>query len=284
MNNSMINRNFLLLLVLSFFVNVSFAQLNFGDYTDAINGYYAGVDTQYQLFSQIKTIQDEEKLINQNFKFQTNKFKHSYDKILPFDSLTFTPEVDFTKFVSWANDSNYYFAGHLNFVHESDTSRAYFYMNNTKFPNQKIKTAFLIFPGSGINQATAVSLFNPGNYHNHTCAIADFCSSYGDVFTFVRPNDDFASLWTVIPGGDRRKMNYTALTSKTNMLNKNWAANCMIQFNALIKYLKAKYHKVIVLGLSAGAWGAMFTSMQAEPDASVIASGYSINFNDYPLF
>ncbi|MBK7763350.1 MAG: T9SS type A sorting domain-containing protein [Bacteroidetes bacterium] len=112
------------------------------------------------------------------------------------------------------------------------------------------------------------------------CAIAKKCQAYGDVFTFVRPNEDFVAMWSSISASSRRKINYNYLNSKTNLMNRNWAANCYIQMNALTKYLKGKYNKVIVLGLSSGSWGAFFSSLQSEPDAAQIASGYSMLFND----
>ncbi|MBU3677304.1 MAG: hypothetical protein FGM54_09045, partial [Chitinophagaceae bacterium] len=266
---------FISFILLGFFVQ---GQINPAQYTDGLNGYYIGSDTAYQLFNEIKSAQDEARLLNTYFPFNTTQVNNCYPAISFPDTLVPKPEVDFPFYIPWVNDSNYYRAQQLCFKLNNDTGYAFCYKNPSSITHPKI--AFIIIPGSGINQATAIAIYNPGNYHNNTCAIAQNCLPYGDVYTYVRPNEDFASFWTTTPIGEFKKLNYLAQTSKTNLANKNWAANCYIQIIALTKYLQTKYDKVVVLGLSSGAWGVMFSSLQTEPDGALLASGYSISFND----
>lgn len=260
-----------------FFCNTLHAQMPTSVYTDPIIGYYTGVDTQYQYFDEVKTPAQENILLNRLFPFPASDFKNSYQNLSTIGDLQFFPNLDFTHTISWASDSGFYHAGKIQFVMHQDTSDAFFYKLHADADSN---TAFLIIPGSGWNQATSVSLYYPPNYHNSVCAIAKKCQAYGDVFTFVRPNEDFVSIWTSISTSNRRKMNYNYLNATSNLMNQNWAANCFIQMNAITKYLKGKYKKVVVLGLSSGSWGAYFTSLQSEPDAAQIASGYSVLFND----
>jgi hypothetical protein len=259
-----------------FYPLASLAQLDLNDYTDGINFYYSGVDTQFQLFNEIKSSQDEANLLNKLYPHTTSSFTNSFKNILPLN-ITPHPDVDFTGYIGWAGTSNYYLAHSLKYKLYNDTSQVFYFKNNAL---SDTSTAILIIPGSGINEGTGVAIYNPTDYHNSVCTIASFSRNYGDVYTFCRPNDDFASIWTSVLPNSRKKMNYDALTSKTNLNGKNWASNCYIQINALTKHLKSKYKKVIVIGLSAGSWGAFFTALQSEPDGAQIASGYSINFND----
>jgi len=257
--------------------SVSRAQFSTSQYTDAIIGYYTGVDTMYQYYDEVKNTSAENAMLQRFYPFSTTSFKHSYEQIHCFTSPQPLPQIDFIRWISWASDSNFFNAHRMDFSINADTGGVFFYLNKSYVDST---TAFLIIPGSGTNQGSSVAMYYPSNYHNSVCAAASKCRNYGDVYTFVRPNEDFAAIWTGISASQRRKLNYTALNSKTNLLNQNWATNCYIQINALTKYLKSKYKKVVVLGLSSGSWGAFFTSLQSEPDAAQIASGYSIMFND----
>jgi len=50
----------------------------------------------------------------------------------------------------------------------------------------------------------------------------------------------------------------------------------MIQGIALSKFIKQKYNKFYVAGLSQGGLAALINSLQSSPDKAVIASGFSV--------
>lgn len=252
-------------------------QMPAGIYNSTVMGYAGGIDSTFQLNNEIKDSLDEIKILKQYFKFSNNDFINSYKRINVNSNPIYLNNIHYSGIIPWENASNYAFEYRLPFTIDTTTSDVYFYKNNALADTN---TAFLIVTGTGVNQAVGVALFDPNNYHNATCKIAKKCRTYGDVYTFVRPNDDFLNFWATNTNGVRKTMSYSYMSTKSNLLGINWAANCYIQINALIKYLKSKYKKVIVLGLSAGSWGAFFPTLQAEPDAAQIASGYSIFFTD----
>ncbi|MBK7763349.1 MAG: hypothetical protein IPI46_08235 [Bacteroidetes bacterium] len=135
------------------------AQMPASVYADPIIGYYAGVDTQYQYFDGIKTLAEENQLINKLYPFPASDFKNSYQNLSISSDIQFFPELDFTLPISWASDTGFYHAGKIQFVMHQDTSDAFFYQLDADADSQ---TAFLIIPGSGWNQATSVSLYSPG--------------------------------------------------------------------------------------------------------------------------
>jgi hypothetical protein len=47
----------------------------------------------------------------------------------------------------------------------------------------------------------------------------------------------------------------------------------------MIKYLKTKYDRVLLMGLSEGGYASLLSTIYIKPDAALIAGGYSINFD-----
>ena len=268
---------FLFLLILCTNVNtICYSQISLSDFTEPIVAYNNNfVDTSYQYFDEIKSNAKLEQKIKSIFKYKTTDFPKSYSKIIINKLPVQLNNISYNSTISWSNDSGYYKPCSLEFKLNNDSSNVYYYLNKSNIDST---TAFLILPGSGVNQGTPVANYDTTNYHNSVCNIAKKCNNYGDVFTFVRPADDFTALW-INNGSNIQKINYNSLTYYTNMYNINWAANCMIQITALTKYLKSKYKKVVVLGLSSGAWGATYSSLESEPDATNAASGFSILFH-----
>ena len=267
---------FLFLVILCANFNTCYSQIFLSDFTEPIVAYNNNfTDTSYQYFDEIKSNAKLEEKIKSIFKYKTTDFPKSYSKIIINKQPTQLNNISYNQTITWSNDSGYYKPCSLEFKLNNDSSNVYYYFNKSNIDST---TAFLILPGSGVNQGTPVANYDPTNYHNSVCGIAKKCNNFGDVFTFVRPADDFTALW-INNGSNIQKINYNSLTYYTNMFNINWAANCMIQITALTKYLKSKYKKVVVLGLSSGAWGAIYSSLESEPDATNAASGFSILFH-----
>jgi len=149
------------------------------------------------------------------------------------------------------------------------SSYAYFKSVRSK---KKCDTAINIIPGSGLNQSSAMFYNDPNNYQSN---IDDIAVQYGDVYLYVKPNEDFLAI--------HRNGKKIGTVSYVNfLLNKgsSYSALYIIQSIALSKYLKNKYKKLYICGLSQGG-AALLISLQSKPDRALIASGFSVLF-DYP--
>jgi hypothetical protein len=128
--------------------------------------------------------------------------------------------------------------------------------------------AALIIPGSGHNESSVVFRREPDDYHFDIVGITrEQC----DTFVFVKPNEDFAAIHD-----GRRKLSYVAIT--TYLLNKggSYSAHYVANSLALEKYLRSKYARTVVLGISQGGEAALLNALQSRPTAAVVASGYSV--------
>ncbi|MBK7764379.1 MAG: T9SS type A sorting domain-containing protein [Bacteroidetes bacterium] len=133
------------------------------------------------------------------------------------------------------------------------------------------KNAFLIVPGTGTN--ASYDIIRGLGYHNQLCYVTNTCRSYGDVYTFVKPNEEFRAIYW-----DKRKLNEYVVDYLITQ-NTFYGTNYLIEMIAMIKYLKANYDKVFLMGLSEGGYSALLCTMYSKPDAAVISGGYSINFD-----
>lgn len=133
------------------------------------------------------------------------------------------------------------------------------------------KNAFLIVPGTGIN--ASYDVIRGLGYHNQLCQITNNCRNYGDVYTFVKPNEEFRAIhW------NNKKLN-EYIVSYLITQNTFYGTNYLVEMIAMIKYLKSNYDKVFLMGLSEGGYAALLCTMYSQPDAALISGGYSINFD-----
>lgn len=137
--------------------------------------------------------------------------------------------------------------------------------------NLACKTAFLIIPGSGADQSTLV--VQGVGYHNQICYVQNACLPYGDVFTYIKPNEDVRAIcWNKF-----KLSNYLISYLQNN--GKHYGVNYLIEIIATLQWMKNKYERVVVLGLSEGGYAAMLASFYAKPHGAVISSAYSIHFD-----
>lgn len=249
-------------------------------YQGQIVSFYSMIDTTYQYYDRILDSIGEDKFLRKTLPFKTNQYFGCADKIeiIP-NQETFLSNVHYSGNVHFFNMSNYFFEMRNRFRIGNDTSDYFYYLNPKQVPSTDSEVAFVIMPGSGPSQSVHIADYNTNNYHNIPCVIAKKCAEFGDVYTYVKPNNDFTQYWAFVSPTSRFSSNDMNLRNKTNIIGQNFHANAMIQMCALVKDLKSRYKKVIVMGLSAGGWASLFTSLQTEPDACLSASGYSILFN-----
>lgn len=141
---------------------------------------------------------------------------------------------------------------------------------------------FFIIPGSGDNQTTAI-VRNEG-YHVMNCNVMNTLRKHGDVYVFVKPNEDARAI-RVQPLPLKKMV--TDIFPTDSYLNqflisnyRHEGINYLIECVAAIRELKRKYKKVFLLGCSQGGYATLYAALEAEPDGALIASGYSVNLDD----
>jgi len=139
------------------------------------------------------------------------------------------------------------------------------------------RTAFLIFPGSGDNMTTET--IQGVGYNNLQCQVKNYLLPYGDVFIQIRPLQDIRSYnWN-----QKRFMCEFPTPSQTvgylASKDKFYGINVLIESIALTKYLKKKYDKVVILGLSYGGEYCLMNSFESQPDGVLVSGGYTVEID-----
>lgn len=162
----------------------------------------------------------------------------------------------------------------LNFSLNNKNSSAYFYKVDTGMKN----TAIFVIPGTGNNQSSQILSNVPANYHNYYNSIyfglPESCLKHGDMYMYIKPNEDIRA----IRYGNFKLSEpnlYPVLTNR----GTSYTSNLFIECFAIVKYLKTKYRKVIIYGLSQGGTTSMITAVETDPDASLVCSGYSTTWD-----
>ncbi|HNB81482.1 MAG TPA: hypothetical protein PLP14_05240, partial [Chitinophagaceae bacterium] len=148
--------------------------------------------------------------------------------------------------------------------------KAYSFLYPDTIP-EPCRYAFIIVPGTGTN--ASYDIIRGLGYHNLLCQMVSTCRSYGDVFTFIKPNEECRAIYW-----NNLKLNeyiVDYLITQHTFYGITYLAEMM----ATIQYLKMKYDKVFLFGLSEGGYSALLASLYTEPDAALISGGYSIQFD-----
>lgn len=152
------------------------------------------------------------------------------------------------------------------------SSSAYAYFTPTT-NSDKCKKAFLIIPGSGINLSTEV--IKGLGYHCAYCNVKATCAQFGDVFIHMKPNEDVRAIYW-----NNKKLNTYIFSSLASSM-RHYGINYLIEIIATLKYMKAHYNQVYILGLSEGGYATLLATMFEEPTGAIVSAGYSINFDTY---
>lgn len=137
-------------------------------------------------------------------------------------------------------------------------------------------TAYLIIPGSGVNEAGKIFYADDTDYH---CCLRNKIDKNADVYVYVKPNNDFLAVHhqgKVLNGK-------VALFPQLLMMGGSYSTRYLVDAIALAKHLKGKYKKLVIAGLSQGGNAALIISLQVEPDVAIVASGYSV-LNSGPVY
>jgi len=217
-------------------------------FTDPLN------ESDNPLFQETNSIDSiHEKL--ESLYVPVENFDHFYEDITITSSSTqqTTPNT-------WIHSIKYNLAG------KEYSAYAYFRKNESKNEN-----GFLLIPGSGLNQSSAIYHRDRTNYQH---GILDLLGQYGEVFVLVKPNEDFLAIHN-----GRNKLNYNFIIN--HLLNRggSYSALYIAHSLAFSKFIKTKYETTGVVGLSQGGGAAFLNALQSEPDIAIISSGFSFLFD-----
>jgi hypothetical protein len=216
----------------------------------------------------INPIIDNSEVLKYSPVKNSNELNYRIDKlIVDIDSIEFAYEN--IKLESSKIERNFIGISY-NYKGSTDTVFAYF-KKSLKKSNDS--TGFLVIPGSGINQSSEIYNYN-NIENNYQSNIDDICQLYGDVFILVKPNQDFLA----IHNGEK-KIGEASFVNYLINKGSSYSGYYFIQSLVLSKYIKERYNKTIIAGLSQGGYVALLNSLQSHPDKSIIASGYSILFD-----
>jgi hypothetical protein len=230
--------------------------------------------------NEISSVQDYFNQMDSNFKFFNHEYSGCYKNILIESDIILDTQINFT-FNTFEQVNNLIIYGIPNpfakvkFSLNNKSAYTYFVLDSTTNLNQDCTVAYMVVPGTGPN---AMSTFVQGTgYHNLYCQVRNNLKQFGDVYSMSRANEDHRAIFfnkkklgTITP------IQPTFMQSYLNAANRSYGVNQLIETVAMIKFLKTKYDKVFVLGLSTGGKVALWSSMEAEPHAALISSGYTI--------
>ena len=238
---------------------------------DIFTQYYAitflSNDSNNFILDQVQSFNDLTRIVQHECPFSIYNAEHLND-IVPLN--VFNPIYGLHNQLPWADTVLQEMNG--SFSIDTVVKNWYAYYNKSSVDST---TAFFIIPGTGTHSGWQIASGNPNDYHNIPMPIKDKCLQYGDVYTYVKPNEDFRSIWKDAGATYYMKLDYNYFTPYTDFYGFNWAANMQIECTAAIKCLKLKYNKVIVLGLSNGGIPALIAGLEGGADGINCASGTS---------
>lgn len=130
------------------------------------------------------------------------------------------------------------------------------------------KPASLTIPGSGFNCSEPIYRKDPASYHDGILdALGDGITNY----VFIKPNEDCLAFHN----GEGKVSGDFFINWLLNNAT-SFSAAYIVSAMAITKWLQQRHESVVVTGLSQGGGAALLTSLQSQPTAAVIASGFSV--------
>ncbi|MBL7755517.1 MAG: T9SS type A sorting domain-containing protein [Chitinophagaceae bacterium] len=260
---------------------LGFRYIGFGQLTAADSAFFKNIFTQpryvYDSFylgsfyhnSPITSVSNLYSTLNNSFLFGLDDLD-SISTMQVADNVQLDSIVNNSMFqYPWMYPStNTMIALDYSFKNKSSKCYSYFYPDST---SGSCKNAFLIVPGTGTNES--YQIVNNWGYHVQLCSMVQNLHKYGDVFTFIKPNEESRAIFW-----NQLKLNEYIVTYLESQ-SKRYGINYLIELIAWVRYMKKKYDKVFILGLSEGGYASLLCTMFEEPTAAVISGGYSIGFD-----
>lgn len=228
----------------------------------------------WYLYDSIHSVSDYQNIIDSIFKYSLSDFQQlstmNVSSQFVFDTIV-NPTYNNYPNVYMQKNPMVYFDFSLN--SKNSTTYSFYYPRDT---NQLAKTAFFIIPGNGENSVSKV--VQGIDYYNYLCFVSQNLKNYGDVFVYMKPNEDARAIYW-----NNKKINNQSLVDQLDTVNTPYGLHYLIEMIATIKSLKKQYCKVMILGISEGGYAALLSSLITKPDASIISAGYSVGFDNSPI-
>lgn len=220
----------------------------------------------------INSLQGLTDRLTENFKFSLQDFSSIQniivDPVLQFDTVRNITYNNYPGVFNTLNPLSYF-----DYKLKGISSKTYSLFLPDLDTTTNSKYAFFIIPGNGLNASS--NIVQGGGYHNTLCYVSEELRNKGDVFCFMKPNEDARAIYW-----KNKKLDYFLLKDwLLNNLDRPYGVNYLIELVATIKALKNNYCKVFVLGLSEGGYAGLLASLETQPTASVISGGYSVGFD-----
>jgi hypothetical protein len=164
----------------------------------------------------------------------------------------------------------------VRFTYQNREYDAFAYGKIPQSPSKQ-DVASLIIPGSGLNQSYSIVARCKNNYQNGILDALDSIKS--DVFTFVKPNEDYLS-WH---DGHGKKVSGSVIWNWQLNRGGSYSVSYLVMSIAFTKWMKLLYKETILAGLSQGAMAALLNALQSQPRKAIISSGFSLLFNDIDM-
>ena len=216
-------------------------------------------------------------------------YNHCIDSIKPIQTFTNDDSLNTTFNQYFLINPNYgfkqldpiqYYSFSLNNI--IDTAYTTFTPKTGSPSSSDTEICFFIVPGSGDNQTAAI-VRNEG-YHNSNCNVMNTLKKHGDIYVFIKPNEDNRALQIKQLPAKKMVTDLYPIDSYLNQFlisnNKHEGINYLIECVAAIKDLKKKYKKVFILGCSQGGYSGLYAALESEVDGVLISSGYSVKLDD----
>ena len=128
-------------------------------------------------------------------------------------------------------------------------------------------SAVLVIPGSGENQSSQIYRRVEDNYQQN---VLDVFEEGFDRFVMIKPNQDCLA----IHNGEK-KLSRDFYANWLLDHGSSYGAHYVTSAIAIVKAMQEKYDHVVIAGMSQGGEATMLAALQSEPDAAIVASGYS---------
>jgi len=130
------------------------------------------------------------------------------------------------------------------------------------------KVAALIIPGSGLNVSSPIYKKDRSSY---CFGIIPALGNSSHNYVLIKPNEDCLAFHN-----GKKKLHLNYFVNWLLEHGSSYSAYYIAGSLAVTKYLQQRYDKVILAGLSQGGRAALLSSLQSQPDAAIIASGFTI--------
>jgi len=174
----------------------------------------------------------------------------------------------------------------LTFSLNGKTSTTYCTYTPTANPDHlgSNRTAILFITGSDPNNGT--EMVRGEGYQNDYGFQKDTLATVGDVFIAIRPLNDFRNfVWDRFRNPMALNSEFPIPSQITSYLSSRgtpFGVNSLIESIALVKYLKTRYQRVVIAGLSYGGQYTTLNAFESAPEGALISGGYTILVDQTP--